>query len=264
MKKLFTSPARNLIYGLIAGLLITGASVPAQAAEGGAPLKEVDWSFNGPFGTYDRASVQRGFQVYREVCSACHSLKYIAFRNLTDIGFSENQVKAIASDYLVVDGPDEFGDMFEREGRPFDYIPGPFANDNAARAANNGALPPDLSLITKARSHGANYVYSLLNGYEDGHDVAPGMNYNAYFPGNEIAMGQPLFEEQVLYTDGTTATLEQMSHDIVMFLSWAAEPTLEARHEAGYKVILFLLALTTLLYLSYKKVWADVKGKKED
>ena len=256
MKKLFAS--------LVASLLFMGVTFSAQAAGDTTPPKEVDWSFNGPFGMYDRASAQRGFQVYREVCAACHSLKYIAFRNLADLGFSEEQVKAVAAEYFIFDGPDDFGDMFERAGRPFDYIPGPFANDNAARAANNGALPPDLSLIIKARPNGANYVYSLLTGYEDGHDVAPGMNYNAYFPGNEIAMGQPLFEDHVFYTDGTAASIDQMSQDVVMFLSWASEPTLEARHEAGYKVIFFLLALTFLLYLSFQKVWADIKGKKKD
>ncbi len=245
--------AACVVTGLILG-------TPAQAAEGAlAPLAR-HWEFDGVFGHFDRPAAQRGLQVYREVCAACHALDYIAFRNLAELGYSEDEVKALAAEHQVTDGPDSAGDMFEREGRPTDPFPAPFANDAAARASNGGALPPDLSLITKARADGSNYLASLLQGYEDPPADAPpgpdGTYYNLYFPGHWLAMPPPLAEGQVSYADGTEATVEQMSHDVTMFLTWAAEPTLEARKQSGLKVMLFLIVLTALLFATKRKVWA--------
>ena len=177
------------------------ASKDAGAAGEAVPLLDKAWSHDGVFGSYDRAAAQRGLQVYREVCSACHGLQYVAFRNFADLGFSEDEVKALAAEYEVEDGPDDEGEMFFRPARPSDRFPSPYPNENAARAANGGAYPPDLSLITKARANGANYVYSLLQGYEEppaDFDLSDGMNYNAYFPGHQIAMAQPLY--CLLYT----------------------------------------------------------------
>ncbi len=258
---------RNLFTKIALGLAFVFTSLTgAMAAGDSVDLRQQNWSFNGVFGKYDRASAQRGFQVYREVCSACHGLKYVAFRNLTEIGFPENMAKAIAAEYTVEDGPDDFGDMFERPGKLSDYLPSPFANENAARASNGGALPPDLSLITKARPHGPDYLYSILTGYKDapaGFELASGMSYNTYFKGQAIAMPVPLFDEQVEYMDGTQASVEQMSQDLVMFLQWTAEPKLEERHEAGFKVMTFLILLTGLTYLVNKRVWAPIKDKKD-
>lgn len=237
------------------------AAAPALAAGDSAAPKSPGFSFQGPFGTYDRGELQRGFQVYQEVCASCHSLKYFAFRNLQSIGFSEDQAKAIAGQYEVTDGPDGEGEMFERPGRLADRMPAPFANDNAARAANNGALPPDLSLIVKARAGGENYLYSLLTGYEDPPsdvEMGEGMNYNPYFGGAQIAMAAPLFEDGVEYADGTKASVEQMARDITTFLTWAAEPEMEARKGMGIKVMIFLVLLTVLLYMVKRKVWRDV------
>ena len=214
------------------------------------------------FGTYDRAQLQRGYLVYRDVCAACHQLKYVQFRHLRAIGFSEAEVKALAAEFEVEDGPDEDGEMFTRPGRPADDLPVPFANDKAARAANNGALPPNLSLITKARADGPNYLFALLTGYEeeapDDVELAEGMSYNPYYPGGQIAMVPPLYGDEVEYADGTEATLEQMSRDVVAFLAWAAEPKLEDRHRLGFKVMAFLIILTILLYLAKRRVWRDV------
>ncbi|RMF11247.1 MAG: cytochrome c1 [Alphaproteobacteria bacterium] len=259
MKAMFKKT--GLIVSL-ASALVSGGFGAAQAAGGSAELKHLDWSFNGMFGRYDDASLQRGFQVYREVCSACHSLKHIAFRNLTDIGFSEAEVKALAAQYEIVDGPDEFGDMYTREGRPSDRIPGPFENEQQARASNGGALPPDLSLVAKSRVGGPDYIYSLLTGYHEppaGVELRAGMNYNAVFPGNQIAMAPPLFEDMVEFADGTPATVEQMAEDVSHFLMWAAEPKLEERKSMGFRVLLFLIIMTGLFYFANKKVWLPVK-----
>jgi ubiquinol-cytochrome c reductase cytochrome c1 subunit len=236
-----------------------GVAGAASAAEEAALIQR-SWSFDGLFGTFDLAAAQRGLQVYREVCSTCHSMNYIAFRNLTALGFSDDQVKALASQYQITDGPNDQGEMYQRPGKPSDYFPPPFANDEAARAANGGALPPDLSLITKARPQGPDYVYSLLQGFHEAPpDVQgpPGTYYNVYFPGNWIGMPPPLSEGAVQYADGTPATVEQMAGDVATFLTWAGEPTLEARKQTGLKVILFLIVLTALLYASKRKVWAD-------
>jgi ubiquinol-cytochrome c reductase cytochrome c1 subunit len=205
--------------------------------------------------------MQRGLQVYREVCSGCHGLKYIAFRNLLEIGLNEDQAKAIAAEYTVMDGPNNEGDMFERAGKLSDYMPSPFDNEKAARASNNGAMPPDLSLIVKARPGAENYIYSLLTGYTDapsGVTVADGMNYNPYYPGHQIAMAPPLDDESVDYIDGTKNSRDQIAKDVVTFLAWAAEPTLEARKKMGVKVVLYLFLLTIVLYLVKRRVWADV------
>lgn len=247
-----------------ASILVAGcglASDDAKAAGEGADLLNRDWPHDGPFGKFDKAAAQRGFQVYKEVCAGCHSLNFIAFRNLADLGFNEGEVKAIAADYDVTDGPDEEGEMFERPAVPSDHFPAPFANDNAARASNGGALPPDLSLITKARADGVNYLYSLLQGYHEAptdFELGEGMSYNAYFGGHQIAMAQPLDDEAVEYADGTPATLEQMSSDVATFLTWAAEPTLEERKGTGLKAMIFLIVLTGLFYATKRKIWANL------
>ena len=246
--------------GLLAGALAFSLAGAAGAAEQ-ADFDRHDWSFYGIFGTYERSAVQRGFQVYSENCSSCHGLKLVAYRNLAAIGFSEGEVKAIAAQFEVTDGPDDEGDMFERPARPSDRFVSPFANDNAARAANGGALPPDLSLIVKARARGPDYVFALLNGYAEApadHPVADGMSYNPVFPGGEIAMPPPLFEDAVEYADGTPATVEQMAEDVVSFLYWAGEPTLEERKRVGIKVMLFLIILSALFIAVKQKVWRNV------
>lgn len=240
--------------------------VSAMAAGGSAvPLKQVPWSFDGPFGTVDEQSAQRGFQVYREVCSGCHGLENVAFRTLTEIGFSAEEVKALAAEYTVEDGPNDDGDMFDRPGRPSDYFPDPYANENAARSVNNGAYPPNLSLIVKARPNGANYVYSLLTGYgeEVPHDVqlGDGQHYNPYMPGGKIAMAAPLMEDMIGYQDDTASSVEQMSKDVVNFLQWAASPEMEMRKRMGLKVILFLVIFSAFSYVAMKRIWANVKKK---
>ncbi|MAF94496.1 MAG: cytochrome c1 [Rhodospirillaceae bacterium] len=220
-----------------------------------------DWSFQGLFGTYDRGASQRGFQVYREVCAACHSLSLVAYRNLAGIGLSEDQIKAAAAEYEVTDGPNEEGEMFSRPARPSDRFAAPFANDNAARASNNGALPPDLSLMTKARKGGPDYLYALLTGYKEeppeGVKLMEGMQYNVYFPNHQIAMASPLADDAVEYADGTKPTLAQLSEDVTTFLAWAAEPELEERKRMGVKVLLFLIVLTAMLYALKRQVWRD-------
>ena len=252
---------RRLALAGLAVLSLGVAAAGARAAETSAPPKQ-QWSFDGIFGTFDQGALQRGFQVYKEVCSACHAMSLMAYRHLGAIGFSEDQVKAIAATVQVTDGPNDEGEMFERPGRPSDRFKAPFPNEKAARAANSGAYPPDLSVITKARAGGADYVYAILTGY----GAAPadfklqeGMSYNEYFPDHQIAMPQPLTGDgQVEFADGTKATVPQMAHDLATFLSWAAEPKLEARKHMGVKVILFLIALTLMLYAVKRKVWAGV------
>lgn len=225
--------------------------------------KQLKWEFDGIFGRFDRASIQRGYQVYKEVCSACHSLKLLSYRNLQDIGFSEAEVKQIASEYLVADGPNDDGEMFERPGLPSDKFASPYANEQAARAVNGGAYPPDLSLIVKARHDGANYVYSLLNGYSDapeGFELASGKNYNRYFEGRQIAMPAPLTDDgQVEYKDGTYATKEQMAIDVVNFLQFAAEPETEYRKKMGVRTLIFLAILLSLLVCVKKMIWKKVR-----
>jgi ubiquinol-cytochrome c reductase cytochrome c1 subunit len=251
---------RRPILILATAALIGLAAESVQAAET-ATLPVEHWSFQGIFGTFDRAALRRGFQVYREVCSACHSMNLLHYRNLQEIGFSEDEVKQIAASVQVTDGPNDAGEMYERPGRPSDTFKAPFPNEQAARAANNGALPPDLSLIVKARAGGADYLHAILAGYgEPPPDLklAEGMNYNKYFPGHQIAMPPPLSEGAVTYADGTKATVDQMAFDVANFLAWAAEPTLEERHYTGVKTVLFLIVLTALLYAVKRKVWAEV------
>ena len=243
---------------LVLGLAWTGA---AHAAGEAAPLLEKSWPQSGFFGTFDRSALQRGFKVYQEVCHNCHSVKYLTFRSLGALGFNEDEVKAIAATYQVTDGPDDSGEMFQRPGRPSDVMPAPFPNENAARSANGGALPPDLSLIEKAREGGDNYVYSLLQGYRDPPadvKLATGQYYNIYFPGHKIGMPPPLSPDQVTYDDGTTASVQQMTSDVAQFLAWLSEPTMEQRKQTGIKVMLFLFILSVILYFYKRKVWADV------
>jgi ubiquinol-cytochrome c reductase cytochrome c1 subunit len=245
---------------LIALGLAAGLAGNAQAAEAIA-VPTQSWSFDGLFGTFDRAAVQRGFQVYQGVCAGCHGAKYLAFRNLQDIGLDEDTVRAIAAGYTVTDGPNDAGEMFERPGQPSDRLPSPFPNEQAARAANNGAYPPDLSLIAKARANGPNYLHALLTGYHEppaDATVPEGMYYNAYFPGHMIAMPPPLSADAVEYGDGTSATVEQMASDVTQFLMWIAEPKLEERKATGVKVVLFLIVLSGLLYAYKRRIWADV------
>ena len=233
----------------------------APAAEGVTPPAE-EWSFDGLFGTFDRAQLQRGYQVYKEVCHSCHGLKFIAFRNLQALGFTPDQVAAIAAEFEVQDGPNDEGDMFMRAAKAADHIPSPFANDQAARVANNGALPPDLSLIVEARKGGADYIYGVLTGYREqppeGVQLQEGMYYNEYFPGHQIAMPPPLSDDRVTYADGTQATLSQEAKDVVAFLAWAAEPNLEESKRLGISVLLFVLVLTAMLYALKRHIWSDV------
>lgn len=245
---------------LLTILFVLIAAPSAFAAGDAEPVPHQDWGFSGHFGTYDRAALQRGYKVYRNVCAACHSMKRIAFRNLEEIGYSEGQVKTIASEYTVTDGPDEEGEMFERPARPSDYFPSPYPNDNAAKAAN-GAMPPDLSLITKARHGGADYIYGLLTGYEDPHEgtvLSEGQYYNKYMPGHIIAMAPPLSDDIVAYEDETPQTVEQYARDVSEFLTWAAEPEMEERKRTGIKTLLFLLVFASIMYGIKKKIWAEV------
>ena len=242
---------------LVAVLLGQGSAV----AEDTPPLPRQEWSFYGIFGTYNLASAQRGFQVYKEICSACHPVKHLYLRDLAEIGYSADEIKAIAATYQVTDGPNDQGQMYQRPGRPSDPIPGPFPNDQAARAANNGALPPDQSLIVKARPGGPDYVYGILTGYKEpppGFKMLPGMNYNEYFPGHQIAMPPPLADNAVTFADGTPATVPQMAHDVTTFLTWASEPNLDDRHRTGFTVILFLVVAAAVFYAAKRKIWAPI------
>lgn len=246
---------RRLISAAVVFLAL-GAS--AQAAEGVKPPAQ-RWSFSGVFGTFDRGELQRGFQVYKEVCAACHAVELLAYRDLRKIGYAEDDVKAISAQATVKDGPNDAGEMFDRPGRASDRFVRPFANEKAARAANNGAYPVDLSMIAKARLNGPDYLYAVLVGYVPapaGVTVAEGMHYNAYFPGHQIAMPPPINPDGVPYQDGTKASVEQQARDVTAFLTWASEPTLEARKQMGVKVVLFLIVLTGLLYAAKRKVWA--------
>lgn len=226
------------------------------------PPKKMNWPFDGVFGSVDREAAQRGFQVYKEVCSVCHGLYNLSYRNLKDIGFSEDEIKEIAKGYTVKDGPNDEGEMFDRPALPADHFVHPYPNEQAARAANNGAYPPDLSLIIKARHDGADYLYSLLTGYTDapaGFKLMSGLSYNPYFANDQIAMPPPLTNGQVTYIDGTPATVEQMSRDVAVFLQWAAEPEMEHRKSIGLKVMMFLVVFTILFYIAKNHIWSDFK-----
>lgn len=275
MKKILTSILSLAAIGAV-------AIGPAQSAE--YPVKKpkyVDWSFAGPFGHYDDLQLQRGLKVYKESCSACHSMKLVAFRNLEDLGYSEDQVKAFAAEYEVTDGPDADGEMFERPAKPSDRFPPPFPNEAAAAAANNGAAPPDFSLLAKARGvergfptfvfdiftqyaeNGPDYIYSLLTGYEedDGShgDIPEGTYYNPYFiAGKSLAMAPPLSDGLVTYDDGSPETVDQYAKDVTAFMMWAAEPHMEERKKTGFRVMVFMLIFAGLLYVTKRKIWSDV------
>lgn len=252
---------RFMSLAAVAALFGTLAAGPAFAAEAEMPkLPKQDWSFHGPFGTFDRAAAQRGFQVYNEVCSACHSLKHAYYRDLRGIGLSDEQIAAVAASKTVADIGDD-GAPNERPALPADHFRSPFANELAARAANNGAAPPDLSLIVKAREGEADYIYALLTGYSQppaDMKMSDGMNYNKYFHGNQIAMTPPLSEGRVTYGDGTPASVNQMAKDVVTFLSYIAEPETEQRKAMGVKIVLFFGIMTCLTYAVKRKIWADV------
>jgi ubiquinol-cytochrome c reductase cytochrome c1 subunit len=273
--------ARLPLAAAFAVALAAGA-LPAAAAEAPSPPAQ-KWSFDGPFGTFDRAALRRGLIVYKDVCAACHSLNLMHYRDLGGpaapglrsggnggLWYDADQVKALAAQVQVQDGPNDSGDMFERPGRPSDRFRAPYANPQLARVANGGALPPDLSLIVEARKNGADYLYALLTGYRDAPppgmknpDGTPfrmleGMNFNAWFPGHQIAMKPPLEADRVTYADGTKATVDQMARDVVTFLAFAAEPNMEERKRFGLKVILFLIVLTGLLYAIKRRVWRGV------
>jgi ubiquinol-cytochrome c reductase cytochrome b/c1 subunit len=252
-----------------AGRAPSAAQTPSAPPSEPLPPKRGAWTFSGPFGTFDRAQLQRGFQVYKEVCSNCHMLKHIAFRNLAEPGgpeFTPEQVAAIAGAYMVPAGPNEQGQTTDDKGQPLtrpatpaDYYPPPFPNEQSARASNNGALPPDLSMIVRARAGGSDYVYSIVTGDgtppPPGVKVKSGMFYDPYFAGRQIAMPPPLTDGAVTYADGTPNTLDQEARDVVSFLTWASEPKMEERKRMGFNVMAFLIVFTGLLYLSYRKVW---------
>jgi cytochrome c1 len=277
-----------LTLTISAALTAGFVSFAAAADEGGGhdtpqPPRQ-KWSFAGAFGKYDRAQLQRGFKVYREVCQNCHGMTLLSFRNLAEAGgpgFSTAQAAAVAAEYKIKDGPNDAGDMFERPGRPADRFPSPFPNENAARAANGGAYPPDMSVIAKARTyergfpwfvfdalpftqyqeHGPDYIHALMTGYAQapaGMTMPAGMNYNKFFPGHMIGMPPPLQEGQVTYDDGTKGTIDQYGKDVSAFLAWAAEPHMEARKRIGLQVMGFLILFAGLVYFTKKKVWSSV------
>ena len=227
-------------------------------------LLKVDWSFKGVTGKFDRSSLQRGYQVYKEVCASCHSMRLLSYRNLGEKGgpeFSITEVKNIASSFEVTDGPDSQGEMFTRPGRPSDRFVSTYPNVEAATAANGGAYPPDMSVLVKSRKGGADYIYSVLMGYDDppqDFKLDEGVYYNKYMDGNKIKMAKPIIEGIISYSDGTNATEEQMAKDVTAFLTWAAEPHLEARHKMGFKVIIFLIILSLLVYFSMKRIWSRI------
>ena len=245
-------------------ILFTTCFSTSYSAEKVEYLK-TDWSFKGLFGKFDRGALQRGYQVYTEVCSSCHSMKYLSYRNLAEKGgpeFTEAQAKVIAASFEVTDGPNADGEMFTRPGKLSDKFVMPYENVKAAQAANGGAYPPDMSVLVKARGGGANYIYSLLQGYEDpplGITLDEGVHYNKYMYGNKIKMSNPLSEGLVEYSDGTNASVEQMSKDVTTFLMWTAEPHLEARHQMGFKAIVYLIILTILVYFSMKRIWSRIE-----
>ena len=236
-------------------------------AEEEKKLLTTNWTFKGYFGKFDRSSLQRGYQVYTEVCASCHSMKYLSYRNLSEQGgpeFSKEQAKAIAANFEVTDGPNDDGEMFKRPAKLSDKFVNPYQNDKEAIASNGGAYPPDMSVLVKARSGGADYIYSLLLGYEDppsGVILDDGVYYNKYMYGNMIKMPNPLSDGLIEYNDGTEATEKQMAKDVVTFLAWAAEPHLESRHKIGFKAIIYLIIISILAYLSMKRLWSRIEPK---
>lgn len=250
---------RSLVAGVALGV-VAGFSFPGFAQDAPEPPHQ-HWHSAGVFGTIDIASAQRGFQVYKEVCANCHSMKLMNYRNLTGLGLTDEQVKAIAATVTVPLGTNDAGEPIEGPGTPASRFRSPFPNDKAARTANNGALPPDLSVMIRAREDGANYVYALLTGYADppaGVQMGEGMNYNKYFPGHQIGMPRPLQDEMVTYADGTKASTEQEARDVTEFLTWAASPEMTERKQIGIRVILFLVLMTGVTYAVKRKVWAAI------
>lgn len=278
----------NLKLGLFAAALTSAfvVAAPASAADGGhAVIHKQNWSFAGMFGRYDKGQLQRGFKVFREVCASCHSANLLAFRNLTDAGgpeFSEDQAKEVAAQYSVKELSDKTGDMVERPARLADHWPAPFANEIKARDANGGSLPPDMSVLAKARTYhrgfplflvdalpgfsyqeqGPDYIYALLEGYRDnppeGQKLDPGQSWNDIMPGNRIGMAKPLSDGQVDYTDGSPQTAQQYAKDVTAFLAWVAEPKLDVRKRVGFEALIYLAILSVLLYLTKKKLWSNV------
>ena len=260
----------NLLIKVFLIIFIMGAINSAYSEENKAEFIKNNWSFEGVFGTFDRTSLQRGYQVYQEVCSGCHSVQHLSYRNLSEKGgpeFLPEEVKAIAAQFEVTDGPNEDGEMFTRPGRLSDKFISPFPNVKAAAAANGGAYPPDMSVLAKARKGGANYIYSLLMGYEEapaGYELDDGVYYNKYMPGQKIKMAEPISDGIVEYADGTETSKAQIARDVTTFLVWAADPHLEARHKIGFKVFFYLIILLTLVYLSKQKVWSRFGSKGEE
>ncbi|XP_061335078.1 cytochrome c1, heme protein, mitochondrial [Pezoporus flaviventris] len=245
------------------GTLALGSALAAGELELHPPT--FPWSHSGALAALDHASLRRGFQVYRQVCSACHSLEYVAFRNLIGVSHTEAEAKALAEEVQVLDGPDENGEMFLRPGKISDYFPKPYPNAEAARAANNGALPPDLSYIVNARHGGEDYVFSLLTGYCEppaGVTVREGLHYNPYFPGQAIGMAPPIYSEVLEYDDGTPATMSQIAKDICTFLRWAAEPEHDHRKRMGLKMLMISGLLISLLYYLKRHKWSVLKSRK--
>ena len=258
---------KNILKSICFVIIFTTVGFGSIASEQSHKLLNQEWSFKGFFGKFDRASLQRGYQVYTEVCASCHSIKYLSYRNLSEPGgpeFSEEQAKAIAAQFEVSDGPNSDGDMFTRPAKLSDKFVMPYQNEQEAKASNGGAYPPDFSVLVKARSGGANYIYSVLLGYEDPpSDITldDGVYYNRYMYGNKIKMPKPLSNGSVTYSDGTSATEEQMAKDVVTFLTWAAEPHLEARYKLGFRAIVYLIILTVLVYFSMKKIWSRIESE---
>ena len=255
--------SKRLIIVILSTLIFIKPSFSAESID---PIK-VNWSFKELTGKFDRASLQRGFQVYKEVCASCHSMQYLSYRNLGEPGgpeFTQEEVKAIAASVEIEDGPDSQGEMFIRPGKPSDKFKSPYPNVEASTVANGGAYPPDMSVLVKARPGGADYMYSVLMGYEEppaGMKLDDGVYYNKYMIGQKIKMSSPLSDGIVEYSDGTEATMDQMARDVTTFLAWAAEPELEERHRVGFKVIIYLILLTILVYLSMKKIWSRIDSE---
>ena len=260
----------RIILTIFISIITTLSFADSQHSHGAnTDYLKADWSFKGIFGTFDRASLQRGYQVYQEVCAGCHSMQHLSYRNLSEKGgpeFSVEEAKAIAAQFEIEDGPNSDGEMFMRTARLSDKFAKPYPNVEASTAANGGAYPPDMSVLVKARSGGADYIYSLLLGYEEApadYELDDGVYYNKYMAGNKIKMSAPLMEGIVEYSDGTQATTTQMAKDVTAFLAWAAEPHLESQHRMGFKVIIYVIILLTLVYMSKQKVWSRFSAKEE-
>ena len=264
LQTVFRKPLTLLLVIIIFDFMNIG-----EANAAGKALKPVaqSWTTNGPFGFFDRKQLKRGWQVYSEVCASCHGVRLIYYRNLSEIGFTKKEIKELLADIEVPAGPNEEGETHEdgeqimRPAKPYDKIISPYPNDIVARSSNGGALPPDLSLMTKARIDGANYLHALLTGYKEppaNFKVSDGMSYNPYFPGSQIAMAAPLEDDAIEYSDGTKATVGQMSRDVTAFLIWTAEPELEERKRLGIKVIIFLIVFSAMLYAIKRQVWAKL------